>query len=273
MAATDPTRFSARALVLALILSLPGLASAQHQQAPPQQQTPKGYLLHLPGIGGFLHIDHTMLNGLKSSDLNAEIDHYDWTAGDPGLDALLAYDRNQKQATTIAEMITKKFRADPKAPIYLTSHSGGAGLLVWALEKCPADVKVDSVFFLAPALSPGYDLSKALAHVTNHAYVFYSQLDPVLGPGTKNFGTIDRIKTEAAGYLGFSIPKTADNTLYAKLQQFPYKDAYAAFNNFGDHIGPMSTDFALHVLAPLLGAHPKPAQAATPATQPAGVGS
>src|SRR5690242_10412076 len=113
MAALDPNRFSRPLLAALLMLSLAGLAPAQTKE---QSAPPRGYLLHLPGIGGFLHIDHTMLNGLKSSDLNAEIVHYDWTAGDPGLDALLAYDRNQKQATTIAEMITKKFRADPKAP-------------------------------------------------------------------------------------------------------------------------------------------------------------
>jgi len=214
-----------------------------------------------------------MLAGLKESGLDADIDRYDWTAGDPGLDALLAYDRNQRQARIIAEAITRKFRADPRAPLFITSHSGGAGLLAWALEDCPADVKVDTIFFLAPALSPGYDLSKALAHVKNHAYVFYSEHDPVLGAGTRAFGTIDRVKSDAAGLVGFATPKTADAKQYAKLVQFPYKNDYQDWGNMGDHIGPMTSEFAVHVLAPLMGATSKTAQVSHPATQPAMMGS
>ena len=35
------------------------------------------------------------------------------------------------------------------------------GLAVWALEKLPDDVKVDTVLLMSSALSPTYDLSKA----------------------------------------------------------------------------------------------------------------
>ena len=257
-------------------LALVGVGGCQRPTASAEKVAtrppPKPFILHLPGIGGRLRIDRTMVAGLEQANPEAEIETYDWTANDPGLDALLAYERNRKQAVVISEMITQKFRADPRIKIYITSHSGGAGLLAWALEKCPDEVKVETVFFLAPALSPGYDLSKALKHVNRHAYVFYSEHDPVLDM-TKYTGTIDRVKTDAAGLVGFAVPAKADSAQYAKLVQMPYSDDYAQYGNIGDHIGPMTTAFAQHVLAPLMGPESKSVQVVAPATQPAGVGS
>ncbi len=230
--------------------------------------------MHLPGISGPLRFDRYMLAGLKAGGVNAEISAYDWTARDPGLDALLAYDRNQRQSQIIATKLTDLYRNDPRRTIYITSHSGGAGLLVWSLEKCPPDVKVDTIIFLAPALSPTYDLSKALSHVTNHAYVFFSAADPVLGVGTRTMGTIDRVKSDAAGAVGFTMPSTADPDEYKKLIPMPYLSEYAQYQNMGDHIGPMTFPFSQTILAPLLGGHaPLPSQLAAPATSPAAAGS
>src|SRR5437870_4582131 len=182
----------------------------------PAPAPPKPYLLHLCGIGGFMGIDRSMLAGLKQAGVEDEVEHYDWTANDPGLHALVAYDRNRQQAKVIAQKIIEHYRKYPGVAIHLTAHSGGAGLLVWALEDCPADVKVDTVVFLAPALSANYDLSKAMAHVKK-AYVFFSPHDDILGAGTKTFGTIDRVRTEAAGFLGFVTPEKADAEQYKKL--------------------------------------------------------
>ena len=60
---------------------------------------------------------------------------------------------------------------------------------------------------LAPALSPGYDLTAALRAVRREIVVFWSPLDLiVLGAGTRLFGTIDRVKTVGAGLVGFRVP-------------------------------------------------------------------
>jgi hypothetical protein len=224
----------------------------------PAPTPPKPYLLHLCGIGGYMGIDRSMLAGLKLAGVDADLDHYDWTANDAGLHALVALDRNHQQAKLIAKKIIERAHNYPGIPIYLTSHSGGGGLLVWALEECPEDVQVDTVLFLAPALSPQYDLSKALSHVKNKAYVFFSPHDQIVGPGTKTFGTIDRIRTESAGFMGFTPPKDSDATQYAKLVAMPYLESYMQFNNIGDHIGPMSLPFSQHILAPLLKAVVQP---------------
>jgi pimeloyl-ACP methyl ester carboxylesterase len=242
----------------------PPVASAE----PQALQRP--YLLHLPGIGGKRSIDRSLVGGLSEGGIDAEVEIYDWTCDDPGLDALLARERNDGQAQVVADMIERQARADPHRPIYLTGHSGGAGIAVWALEKLPDDVRIDSLMLLAPALSPEYDLSTALAHVRGHCYVLFSEHDPVLGLGTRLFGTIDGVKTEAAGRVGFARPAGADEEQYKKLVPIAYDPAWVRLRNIGDHIGPMMRPFARQILAPLLstGILPKLPPLRLPATIP-----
>jgi hypothetical protein len=216
-----------------------------------------GYVLHIPGVSGESVVDHNLVEGLRDGFADAgqkvEIQIYDWTEHDPGIPALQAYRRNHDEAKKIADKLTAEVRGHTHGRIYLTCHSGGAGLAVWALEDLPADVQIDSLLILAPALSPDYDLSKALAHVQDRADVFWSDLDTgVLNYGTRTFGTIDGKFTAAAGYVGFSQPPGADAAQYAKLHQYPYESAWSKFGNDGDHIGPTETPFAEHVLAPVL---------------------
>jgi len=136
----------------------------------------------------------------------------------------------------------------------LFAHSGGAGIAVWALEDLPDDVFVQSLYLLSPAISPKYDLSKALKHVNGHVYVFSSPGDIfVLGIGTSTFGTIDGVKTNAAGLKGFVQPDSAADPLqYAKLVALPYNPEWVKYNDFGDHIGPMSRAFSRSIIGPIL---------------------
>ena len=106
---------------------------------------------------------------------------------------------------------------------------------------------------LASALSPRYDLSKALAHVRDRAYAFWSGLDTVvLSVGTRTFGTIDAEYCDAAGYVGFQRPSKGDAKQYAKLVQYPYDATWVKYDNLGDHIGWTETAFSKAVLVPLL---------------------
>ena len=232
--------------------------------ASPSTQPSRPFLLHLPGIAGKCWLDSALLSGLRQGGLAADTEIFDWTCKDPGLDSLLARARNQDQAAKIAEHLTTYIRSHLATKIYLTSHSGGGGVAVWALEKLPRDVQIDTLFLIAPALSPTYDLSAALRHVRGRCYVFSSEGDAaVLGVGTRLFGTIDGEKSDAAGRVGFTRPVTADPAQYAKIVPKPDQSAWMQFNNIGDHIGPMMTPFAKSVIAPLLIGQPP-----LPATQP-----
>jgi hypothetical protein len=212
----------------------------------------KPYLLHLPGVGGHLPIDDALIGGLRQGGLDAEVQIYDWTAGQPGMAALMNYQQNREQAAVIAELIQRVRRESPSRRIIITSHSGGAGLAAWALERLPDDVHVQSLLMLAPALSPEYDLTTALRHVTGRVYVFSSLNDTALGAGTRTFGTIDRVKSDSAGRAGFVRPQSADPSQYEKVVTHPYDPAWLPLGHGGEHIGPMSRPFARRVLAPLL---------------------
>lgn len=242
-------------------------ASARAAEPPPPQQQP-AFLLHLPGVAGDTSLDRSMLRGLADGGVDAEVELYDWTCGDPGIDALWARQRNDQQAQIIADRITRTFRENPRRPIFLTSHSGGTGIAVWALEKLPDDVKVQSLMLLAPALSPTYDLSNALRHVVDHAYAFSSRYDvAVLGAGTRMFGTMDGVKTDSAGLVGFVRPDGSDAKEYLKLIAMPYDTRWMRIGNIGDHIGTLSRNFAREVLAAMLLG--KASAAVEPAAPPA----
>ena len=230
--------------------------------------------IHLPGIGGYRGVDRAMLRGLQDGGFDASIKPYDWTGEDAGLAALVATQRHRAESTRIAKLIADRAASRPARRITVSAHSAGAGIITWALEQLPTDVQVDTVVFIAPALSPQYDLSRALAHVRDKVYVLYSPYDvAVLGMGTKMLGTVDGVKAEASGKIGFTMPATADKSQYAKLVQIPYQSEWIKLGNIGDHIGGMSRPFARGVIAPLLARGELPALApATPAdgtTKPA----
>src|SRR5690606_13849751 len=131
----------------------------------------------------------------------------DWTGDEPGLPALWAIERNRLQARRIAGQITQYRQDHPHCPVYLIGVSGGSALVVWALAFLPEDVQVQDVVLLMPALSPGYDLTAALRRVAGRMHVFSSTGDTlVLGVGTRNFGTMDGVKCNAAGRVGFQRP-------------------------------------------------------------------
>jgi hypothetical protein len=211
------------------------------------------WVLHLPGIGGERSIDHTLVSALREGGVDADFEIFDWTGNDFGIPALQNHLRHVSEARRIADRITAQYRADPLRTIHLTSHSGGAGMAVWALELLPRDVQVESAWMFAPALSPTYDLSKALGHVRGRLYVFSSPYDlAILSGGTRIFGTIDGIKCDAAGLNGFVMPPGADAGQYRKIAPCPYQLEWAReYGNVGSHICPLRRKFAREYIAVL----------------------
>jgi hypothetical protein len=148
--------------------------------------------------------------------------------------------------------------------------------MTWALEMLPDEVKVESVLMFAPALSPQYDLSKALSHVKDKLYVFSSPYDfVVLSTGTRMFGTMDGVRCDAAGYKGFVKPDAGDADQYKKLMPQPYQRAWAMrYGNFGSHICGMRTKFVKEYVSKILLTGKPPVDqddaAAGPTTRPIG---
>jgi len=265
---------SAVACVIAATLTLAtagcGLKAVRR---PAARLEPKPYLLHLPGITGGFWMHDQYCRALNAGGFDAETAIYDWTGSRFAIAALTQRERNLIEAEKVARMITKKYRAAPDRPLYLSCESGGAGVAVWALERLPEDVHVEGVVLVSPALSTEYDLSAALRHVRGRMLVFPSRSDSlILGIGTAVFGTMDRRHKKSAGLDGFTRPASADAAQYAKLEQYHYRGKMLfTYGNGGGHAWAMYPQFASAWLAPRLIALAREGAAAkeSPSTQPA----
>jgi pimeloyl-ACP methyl ester carboxylesterase len=159
------------------------------------------------------------------------------------------------QAVAMAAEAEAFLARRPGSPVFLVGKSGGSGVVVGALEKLPEGA-VEAAVLLAPALSPGYDLTRALRAVRRELAVFWSPLDVfVLGVGTRVFGTIDRVRSRSAGLVGFRVPEGLDESgrsQYAKLRQIRWNPGMAATGYLGGHVGPDSPAFLRKYVVPLL---------------------
>lgn len=236
--------------LLLFALSLTGCAIKR----PIRSMDPKPVLLHLPGVAGDNIFEREFVRSLRTGGLDADARIYEWTARKFMIVNLQSNERNRRAAKQLARHIAELRATHPHRPILLTSDSGGAGPMVWALEALPEDVQIDGAIMMGPALSPTYDLSKALKRVRGRMVAFTSPGDiAVLDWGTRLFGTIDGKKVAAAGRFGFRKPNGADDVQYVKLVQMPYRlEWLGRYANWGDHVGPLGPRFASGVIAPLL---------------------
>jgi hypothetical protein len=102
-------------------------------------------------------------------------------------------------------------------------------------------------------LSPGYDLSGALAASRGGIVNFHSENDwVILGLGTQTWGTIDGEKTDSAGRVGFLMPSEADSEGYLHLYQVGWSPGMAKRGHFGGHGTSGSLWFVRDYVAPLI---------------------
>src|SRR5205085_8865529 len=97
------------------------------------------------GIGGHMRIDDNLLAGLRQGQAADELELYDWTGADRGMIALGNVKRHEQQSRIIADALVKRIREHPRERIVLTGHSAGTGVAVFALEKLPDDLKIDTL--------------------------------------------------------------------------------------------------------------------------------
>jgi hypothetical protein len=202
------------------------------------------YLLHVPGISGNLVVDAWLVDGLHDGGAADVTEVFDWVGPGNVIQVLQAVDHNREAARKMAPFLAEVRRLNPDSKITLCSESGGVAVALWLLEALPPDVAVDDFLMV----SPGYDLSRALAHVRHRAYYTTTPLDvDTLGLFTLLFGNGDGPRTIGAGWLGFDAPEK-----YRNLIRVPYQPHWILWGNFGTHTGPMSYLFAKNVLAPML---------------------
>lgn len=254
-----------RRLVAAGVLAVCCGCSIKDLQTPERYE--QGLVIILPGIEGRSHWNYNIARGLAEGGVSSAIEIHDWSAYSvAGWFVNLTYEaRNRRVADEVADRIVSYERRYPGRPVQLIGHSGGGGLAIFILEALPRDRQVSSAVLLAAALSPEYDLRKALRRTQYGIWNFYSDKDVgFLKLGTSVFGTIDREYTTAAGCVGFRQPPAMGEEgvqLYrSKLHQREYDSRMAKSGNWGGHTGWASREFSREWLAPLLtsqSAHPR----------------
>jgi pimeloyl-ACP methyl ester carboxylesterase len=159
---------------------------------------------------------------------------------------------HEKAERQLAAIIAEHRRQFPDGRLDLIGHSAGCGVILGALARLDGETEVQNVLLLAPSVSPDYEIARALSRVRLRAHVFISDRDTLfLKWRTGNFGTYDRVKTPAAGNVGFNLDKLPD-ALHAKVQEHRYNEEWRSLGHDGGHFGPLSRRFAQSVLTPLL---------------------
>jgi hypothetical protein len=217
-----------------------------------------GFVLVADGVGGLDLCGIALRSVLRAQRLPYAILLFPWGHGMGRWHADLTDVVNRDtKAQLIAETIRRFKTVQPSDPVFMVAKSGGSGVVVKALELLDEQT-VERVILLAPALSPGYDLARALRAVRREMVVFWSPLDVlVLGAGTRLFGTVDRVKSISSGLVGFQVPLVdasdqTGNQGYAKLRQVRWQPRMAATGYFGGHLGPDSPLFLRKYVVPLL---------------------
>jgi hypothetical protein len=211
------------------------------------------------GVGGFDVCGTAMRYVLAAEKLPYAVEIVPWGHGFGRWLADLTSARNRDEKAALLATSVHRYKAEhPTDLVYLVAKSGGAGVVVRALEMIE-EKQVERAVLLAPALSPQYDLSRALRAVRHEMVVFWSPLDVfILGMGTKVFGTVDRVRTVAAGLIGFRVPAAGasvnenNGAEYDKLRQIRWRPRMAATLYLGGHFGPDSPLFLGKYVAPLL---------------------
>lgn len=230
-----------------------------HGRTPPRPpgDARSGLVLMADGVGGLDLCGTGLTHAAAKAGSSHEVRVIPWGHGFGRWHRDLTNVQNHcKWAEHIASEVAAYRAAKPDAPVYIVGKSGGTGVVVRSLELMP-DNAVDAVVLISSALSPDYDLTRALRAVKGQMTSFWSPLDVfVLGAGTKLFGTVDRCNRVSAGLVGFRRPKDLDEAgaaQYAKLRQVRWSPNMASTGYFGGHVGPDNPAFLRKYVLPLIG--------------------
>lgn len=221
----------------------------------------KGLVIILPGIEGEGFLNHSIAHGLHDAGLPDAFEIFDWTRGRRRLlHNLMGLSRNRQQAALLADHIRQYQRQQPDCPVHLVAHSGGAGIAAMALERLDPVRPITGAILLGSALSPEYNLAKALQRTRYGIYNLYSRYDFFyLGLGTRTFGTIDRRLRLASGKVGFRLPAGLDvagEALYReKLHQIAWRKEWLHVMHAGGHTGWADRCFCREVLSRIIAGH------------------
>jgi pimeloyl-ACP methyl ester carboxylesterase len=164
---------------------------------------------------------------------------------------LTDYRLNAARAECIAQQLIAWRSANPEAKLFLIGLSGGAGIILRTCESLPENFSVEGIVLLSGAVSPHYDLTRALTLSRRGILAYRSERDVLmLDWGTRLFGTIDGYFGRAAGHVGFQ--REPAPALRAKLRQIRWTPGDILHGNWGGHIGSLASAYFRRTVLPFL---------------------
>jgi len=229
--------------------------------AMPERLT-RGLILVLGGMEGPSRYAGNVVTGLLAGGYPGAIEVFDWNAGP----AVLCCYRNLadqahhvRQARRLAERIQRHAEAFPGSPVSLVAHSSGCWVVLKALEQIRDNGSIDRAILLAPSISPAQHPGAAAAACRRGLWSIGGVGDYFfLGLGTTVFGTSDRVRTPAAGWIGWHHFEVRG---FRELRWHP---AWARYGYWGNHTTCTAVRFVQCVLAPALAAEGSTASQAEP---------
>jgi pimeloyl-ACP methyl ester carboxylesterase len=245
---------------LALLVLAAGNRAAAQDPPPPTPVEPApvkpGVVYVVGGVGGMDILGMSAQWALPRAGVPHVIRNFVWTHGFGRLFKDLQDTRHLlAKAEELARDIRRLKAEDPDRPVYVVGKSGGTGLVLAAAEMLPPNT-LERIVLLSAAVSPGYDLRRALKATRGQIVSFYSDYDLlILGWGTSQFGTVDRVYGPSAGLRRFSVPtglSDADRALYQRLVEVPWKPRMICEGHTGAHFGTSLPAFLGKEVAPWL---------------------
>jgi hypothetical protein len=208
----------------------------------------------VPGVGGYGRKYSAMVRGLVEGGVaEGSVHVFRWGSSLFVMNLEDEKIHEKAEAELAARLAAWRASSASEARVCLVGHSAGCGVILGALRRMSVDPRVGTVVLLAPSVSPIYPLAEALGHAQGRVHAFYSDRDRLwLGWRARTFGTYDRVRTEAAGKVGFAGIEALPMELRDKLVQHPYDRTWERIGNDGGHEDWLAPQFAREVLAPLL---------------------
>lgn len=242
-----------RSAILIAACAFPLSIGCSYQPPIERGQLDHGYILLLTGVECYGSYHQEFVRGLREGGVGAAIEVSEWGYKPFGtFKNLYNYPANRDIAARIAPRVIDYAKEHPNRPITLIGYSGGGAMALWLAESLPDPFQVDRIILSAPAISPRYDIGPALRHARRGMTVFYSARDWFMaGIATETWGTMDRVKTAAAGQLGFQ-DERGELLKCEGLTQIPWRPEWRPLGHDGGHSGWRARAWARQVLAPLL---------------------
>jgi hypothetical protein len=244
-----------------LILLFLSSAAAAPKERDERKHTPNpgsgtGIVFVVGGVGGLDPLGISAQWMLPRAGVHHEVREWIWTHGAGHfIKDLQDEPYLLRKASELSNEILEIKRESPDRPIFLLARSGGTGLVLAAAERLPL-ATLERIILLSAAVSPNRDLRPALRATKKEIVSFYSTSDRlILGWGTRQFGTVDRIYGDSAGLVGFKIPSglsPEDVALYSRLVQVPWNARMILEGHLGTHLGSSMPEFVKKEIAPWL---------------------